>query len=201
MTVTAYPLCWPPGWPRTTWEGRSRHLAGAEHRNSQRWEMVTHRLMNELRLLKARNVILSTDQPIRRDGLPYAAKRLIDDPGAAVYFERGSQQYVLAQDTYMDLHDNLRSLALAIEGLRQMERHGGDRIIERAFSGFLALPPPTNRKPWWDVLGVPQDCRLDAAREAHRTLAVRHHPDAGGDTARMAEVNGAWEQARRAIAG
>ena len=200
MTVTPYPLCWPPGWPRTPWKSRSRHLAGAEHRNSQRWEIVTHRLTKELRLMKARNVILSTDQPIRQDGFPYAAKRLIENPGAAIYFERGDQQYVLAQDAYMDLTDNIRSLALAIEGLRKMERHGGDRIIERAFSGFLALPPPASVKPWWDVLGVPQDCRLDAAREAHRTLAVKHHPDAGGNNARMGEVNHAWDEAKQALA-
>lgn len=199
MTVEAYPLCWPPGWRRTPAGQRDSYLAGHDHRNSQHWGKVTHRLFDELRLLKAHDVILSTNQPLRRDGLPYAQTRRIDDPGVAVYFQLDGRSLVMAQDRYWSMLDNMRSIALGIEGLRRMQRHGGDQMMERAFTGFQALPPPSDSKPWWDVLGVPQDCRLHDAQSAHRRLAVKHHPDAGGDTAMMAEINRAWDEAQQAL--
>jgi hypothetical protein len=41
--------------------------------------------------------------------------------------------------------ENMRSLALAIEGMRQVERHGGGFMLERAFTCFLAIAPPTGK--------------------------------------------------------
>jgi curved DNA-binding protein CbpA len=38
------------------------------------------------------------------------------------------------------------------------------------------------------------------ARAAYRRLAAQHHPDKGGDPARMAEINQAWDQAREVVA-
>ena len=198
----AYPLQWPQGWPRTPPGERDHYLAGHDHRNSQNWSKVTHRLLHELRLLRVENVIVSTNQPLRRDGLPYAATRRIDDPGAAVYFDLDGRALVLAQDRYWPLVDNLRSIALAIEGMRKMQRHGGDHMMERAFTGFAALPPPAEGQKWWRVLGVQSTCTLNAARLAYRDLAHTYHPDSpdGGDAARMAEINRAWEEAQQALA-
>ena len=160
---------------------------------------MTHRLLDELRLLKASDVIISTNQPLRRDGLPYAQQRRIDDPGVAVYFQLDGRALVIAQDRYWNMPCNIRSIALAIEGLRKMQRHGGDHIMERAFTGFAALPAPDMSPPWWAVLGISEGEGLKEARAAYRRLAAQCHPDAGGDADRMAEINRAWDEAQRVI--
>jgi curved DNA-binding protein CbpA len=42
------------------------------------------------------------------------------------------------------------------------------------------------------VLGVPPDADRTAIQTAYRELARRHHPDFGGDEAKMAALNEAW---------
>ena len=79
--------------------------------------------MTELRRLGVKDPVLSSNQPIRPDGSPYAAQRMIRDPGVAVYFVRDCRHLVMAQDRYWRMVDNIRSLAMAIEGLRKMQRH------------------------------------------------------------------------------
>ena len=158
------------------------------------WDDVCHRLMEELRRLGARHTVLSTDQPIRRDGRPYAARRLIEDPGAAVYFELNGRQLVMAQDRYEGVSDNIRSLALAIEGLRKMERHGGDQMLERAFAGFEALAAPRAR--WEAILNARQGMSYDEVQKCFRKAARGAHPDRGGSTEAMQAVNMAWDEAK-----
>ena len=199
MKIAPYPLHWPPGWPRTAYNDR-RTLQDS-YGSQRSWEGLTGRLLGELERLSAQNVILSTDQPIRRDGLPYAATRRIEDPGAAVYFERGEKQLVLAQDRYIDLRDNIRSLALAIEGLRQMERHGGNYVIERAFTGFEALPAPAAEGKWWATvleLNHEETLHLAMCERAYRELTKRFHPDkpGGSDVAMRRLINEAIAEAR-----
>jgi len=43
------------------------------------------------------------------------------------------------------------------------------------------------------VLGVAPSATREAIRAAYRSLARRHHPDLGGDAARMAALNEAWD--------
>ena len=198
--VEAYPLAWPDGWPRTEASKRALSLPGG--RGNQTWDKVVSHLTAELRLLAAGQVVLSTDQPIRRDGMPYAAKRLIDDPGAAVYFRLGDRDLVMAQDRYRELLDNIRSLALAIEGLRQMRRHGGAYMMERAFRGFEALPAPETRPRWRDVLDLPAGIpTVEDIERAYRRRAKHLHPDRGGSDEAMSELTAALEEARAAVAG
>jgi len=170
-------------------------------------------LTDELDRLKARGVILSTNVPLRLDGNPRAdaASRRMDDPGVAVYFQLKGKPMVMAADAYSNIAANLRSLGLAIEALRQLERHGGGVMMERAFAGFTALPAPEGAAPkraWWTVLNYGEDpeTRLDLSAEEvdarFKTLAKRRHPDAdGGSTELMAELNQAREDAMRDLGG
>lgn len=167
--------------------------------------MVLKRLRRELSLLGASNVVVSTMQPVRNDGMPYAAKRIIQDPGAAVYFTLRGRQLAMAQDAFEQLTDNLRSIALAIEHLRGLERHGGGTMMDRAFAGFVALPPPDVKRPWREVLGVNPyayegSFALKKAEESYRRLAKERHPDAGGSVGVMAELNRAIAEARKELA-
>ncbi|MEI6414769.1 MAG: hypothetical protein WCP34_11000 [Pseudomonadota bacterium] len=51
---------------------------------------------------------------------------------------------------------------------------------------------------WREVLELPtgKPVTLAKARIAYKRLASRHHPDKGGDTDRMKQINRAWEQAQ-----
>jgi hypothetical protein len=54
----------------------------------------------------------------------------------------------------------------------------------------------------YDVLGVSFGATIEEVRAAYRRAARDHHPDAGGDPARMTDLNAAWhvlgDPARRA---
>lgn len=144
----AFPLSWPAGWPRRKKQQDSdRRFNGPTYR----WDRVYHGLIDELKRIGATHITVSTNQPLRHDGAPYAQTRNISDVGVAVYFKRRDKSLVMAQDRFDSIIGNMRSLTMAIEGLRQMERHGGAVMLERAFDGFAALPAPPS---CWEILGI-----------------------------------------------
>ena len=193
MSVQAYPLAWPSGWPRHK-GGRDSDLRFKGP--TFHWDRVFRALHDELRRIGATNVVISTNQPVRQDGFPYAQQRNIPDPGVAVYFTRNRKSLVMAQDRFSSVIGNMRSLAISIEGLRQMERHGGATMLERAFDGFTALTAPG--KSWWDVLQVRPDASRDAIESNFRRLARDRHPDNGGNHEDMAALNEARAAALKA---
>jgi hypothetical protein len=100
---------------------------------------------------------------------------------------------------------------LAIEAMRQLERHGGGHMMQRAFDGFAQLPPPSGsaqtapKRPWRTVLGLdgmsgPNFAQLAGAEASYKTLARKHHPDTeGGSHEAMAELNIAINDAREEL--
>jgi hypothetical protein len=44
-------------------------------------------LLNELRLASGKDVVVSSNVPLRSDGLPYAQSGRLEDPGIAAYFK------------------------------------------------------------------------------------------------------------------
>jgi hypothetical protein len=206
----AYPLQWPDGWPRAKFNresdrrfGSSRVTEDAEGmimRSARKLTMGRARdqLFDELRRLGATNIVVSSNVPLRRDGLPYADESGIDDPGVAVYFTFKKRQLVMARDRFVSVAGNMRSLTLAIEAMRQLARHGGDYMMERAFTGFLAITPPDWKKPWRQVFGVKGDWSGNIT-ELYREKARNRHPDAGGSDTLMAELNLAYEEAKREL--
>lgn len=191
----AFPLSWPEGWPRTQYGGR---LSDAKfHGKTYGLSMGRARdqLLAALKLLGAANVVLSTNVALRGDGLPYANARVPQDPGVAVYFTLQKRQLVMARDKYRSVAGNLRSLTLALEAMRQIQNHGGSQMMERAFSGFAALTPPSWKKPWREVFGVKPDWAGDI-KALYREKAQHRHPDAGGASTIMAELNVAYDEAK-----
>lgn len=191
--TTAYPLAWPDGWPRTPDRDRRKNSAFKVESNKSRQD-----LMEELRLLGAKNVVVSSDIPVRVDGTPYAdaARRIVRNPGVAVYFTLNGRQVVMARDSYWRPEDNMRAICLAIEAIRAIERHGGASMMDRAFQGFTALPAPRH---WSEILGVSRTAHAGDIERAYRTKARVAHPDTGGSTAAMAELNAARDQALREV--
>lgn len=214
--MTRYPLTWPAGWPRKALHQRaearfSRGTLSSHHgfdgsttysrgRKALTIADGVNRVLLELRRLGVdeQDTIISTNVPTRLDGLPRSGAREPDDPGAAVYWqERGGARRVMAIDQYLTVADNLAAIAATLEAMRAIERHGGAQILERAFTGFTALPAPGAEKTWREVLGVPAGERdIEAVRAAFRRQAAEHHPDRGGSLEQMAAVNAAWQQAK-----
>lgn len=202
MTEQAYPMKWPPGWPRHKGKQDSDTRFNGP---TFKWDRVYRGLQDELRRIGATNIVISTNQPIRGDGLPYAQQRNIQDTGVAAYFTRNGKALVMAQDRFWSIIGNMRSLTMAIEGLRQMERHGGAVMLERAFDGFAALPPPDS---CWKILGIDEEVirrmrekenwRGECAqlvRDFFRQRAVEHTN--GGDLDRLVKAR---DEALEAIA-
>jgi hypothetical protein len=193
----AYPLWWPDGWPRTA--PGARENDHRFHGKSYRLNMGRARdqLLAELRLLGAKGLVVSTNVELRLDGLPYSETRHIADPGVAVYFTLDGEQLVMARDQFVTVAGNLRTLTLAVEAMRQLERHGGRMMMKRAFRGFLAITPPNWKKPWRQTFGKPPDWTGTRAEidRTYREKARLCHPDAGGSDTMMAELNVAYEEA------
>lgn len=191
----AFPLQWPDGWPRTPSHKRGPSRFGKNLGASQ-----INKLQNELRLLGARHVVISSNVPLRQDGLPYASetKRRYDDPGVAVYFQLKGKALSMARDRYNTPWENIRSLILAIDAMRSIERHGGSTMMERAFSGFAAIAPPDWKKPWREVFGVQPDWRGDITT-LYREKARNRHPDSGGSNDLMSELNVAYAEAKNEL--
>lgn len=189
----AYPLMWPEGWPRTDPYNRDNIYGKFGHNLTI--DRSRRRLQNELRLLGARDMFLSSNLKLRKDGEPRGEQRQPDDPGVAIYFERDHQNLCMAHDRWTKVEANINALALAIEGMRQMQRHGGGQMLKRAFTGFAALPPPN----WRRDLGITNQATLADAETAYREKARTEHPDAGGTIESMAVLNRSIEAARNEL--
>jgi hypothetical protein len=215
---TAFPLSWPDGWKRTEPGSRvSARFARKEtqyftnlqgQRTSRQWTKDLNvadsvgRLIGELRRMGVPdwNIIISTNVPLRLDGLPRSDKEPAD-PGAAVYWKKNDKQVMrcMAIDCYTRVADNLAAIAATLEAMRAIERHGGGMILERAFLGFAALPERASQH-WREVLGIEGTASLQLVDDRFRALAKIYHPDKGGDRNTFEEIVQARDAARLELA-
>jgi hypothetical protein len=194
MTVTAYPLQWPTGRKRTERHRRAR----AKFETS--FAVARDDLIAEVRRLGGRNLVISTNIPLRQDGLPYASYRRIDDEGVAVYFSYDSQPMSFACDRWDRVEHNMQAIVKTIDALRGIARWGTGDMMKAAFTGFTALPAPATPKKWRDILSVhPSEYDLVIVRANYRRLASTAHPDKGGSHDAMAELNAALAEAEKEL--
>ena len=195
QSIKAFPLCWPDGWPR------ERNRASSNYKIST--DIALDELLGQLRLMGARDIVVSSNVPVRTDGTMYRgdhSDRRMADPGVAVYWSMRDpksgrlEPRVIPCDHWHTVRENVRGIGLAIECIRGLKRCGAGEIQDRAFAGFARLPQTTGPRPWWVVLGVDRDGDARYIQGIYRSLAAEHHPDKGGDSARMAEINDAFRQ-------
>lgn len=184
MTINAYPLSWPAGFPRTKTPEKGSFkttLAGA----------LTN-VQDSLRRF-------ATDSNKKLDGLVISSNVTLGvprpaDPAVSVWFTWDGMGVCVAVDRYLTVEANLQAIHHIIEARRVELRHGTLALVRASFTGFLALPAPAG-KDWWVVLNVARSATPDQIRAAYRKLASDHHPDKGGSAEKMAELNAARDAA------
>ncbi len=217
MKREPFPLQWPDGFPRTMNADRMRSRFGV--RGQVSFSQARNEMLDELERLGAANVVLTSDLPVRNDGLPYASSRAGDDPGVSVWFvlpdSKGKlHERVFPCDKWKTHAENMTAIARTVEAMRGMDRWGVGQVVDRAFAGFAALPPgptgtippATPKKPWREVLGgfpaaeLAKEDLLAIAKTRHRKLIATAHPDAGGSHELAAELNAAIAEAEAELA-
>lgn len=189
--ATRYPLCWPPGRPRTSWRKASKFKVASFAR-------VRDELLGQLKLMGVKDVILSANLKLRQDGLPLAGQAQPADPGVAVYFTYKGKEVCFACDRWNKIEDNMQAVRHTIDALRGIARWGTGDMVDAAFTGFQALAAArVAHRPWHEVLGVAAHHPTNEVTDRYRQLAKDNHPDRGGDQDKAAEINGAWEEFKR----
>jgi len=210
--IPAYPLQWPAGWPRTPASAQRYGRFGVKRQDKPHITFAditiaeaTKRVLAELARMgiDRQDVVISTNLALRLDGLPRSGQPAPRDAGAAVYWQtsRGERR-VMAIDQYYRVEENLAAIAATLDAMRAIERHGGAQILDRAFTGFTALPAPAKARAWREVFDLHAAAVITRVelRARYRRLASERHPDrAGGSDAAMSELNVALAEAEREL--
>lgn len=197
----SFPLQWPSGWKRTALSARrsAPYKVTAEKATAEMFQALVKLGADQ------RSIVISSNVPMRRDGMPKVSTQP-SDPGVAVYWTtRAHGERVIACDRWQTVRENTRAIGLAIEALRSIERAGATQILERAFTAFGALPPaehvPASR-PWWEVFGFQENMvgllSMPVVDARYRELAAKYHPDKlNGSAAAFLEIGQAREMAAK----
>jgi hypothetical protein len=184
----------------TRWPGELC-TAGQRHASpfSAPWSDTQERLAREARLIGGQQLVIQlaiSEAEIRRDGWPYAAARP-EHPGVIVVVADSDHgRLSWATDRYTSFQANTRAVALSMEALRAVDRHG---VMQgRQYAGFRELPDGDTsqlmgvqtaslliaRTAGWRGPDIPSRIihSADVREQAYREAAKRAHPDSGGDT-------------------
>jgi hypothetical protein len=197
-TIKAFPLSWPSGYKRSqlTLDSRFRQTPAK----------AVGFLRDELHRLGAKNIVISSNAPLKNNGEMYSdAMGRQADSGVAVYFNYKDRPVVLCCDTYSKIWENCYAIGLTVENLRAIERYGVSDFLSRSFTGFAQIPESftvNSERSWWEVLCVSKNADMAEVKKAYRMLAVKLHPDTGGDARsedEFRELNEAYEEAKRSL--
>lgn len=200
--IEKYPLQWPLGYPRKMYPSRSRF-------GNKTFAKCRDEIFKQLEMMlsysEKKTIVLSTNIPLRNDGLPYANTKQPLDKGVAVYFQYKNESTVICCDEWNKIEDNLWAVAKTIESIRAIDRWGVSDFLKRSFQGFTALPPKQPEKPkreWWIALNYQQKPSTSpwdwAGVEAqYKSLAKKLHPDVGGTVHQFQELASAFAEAKK----
>ena len=187
--TTSYPLSWPPGFPRTSKERREEGKFRTNYADA-----LTN--VRKSLIAFANDSGKKITDPVLSSNLDLMNQMKDGDPGVAVWFTWDGIQVCIPVDRYRYPASNLQAIHHIIEARRVELRHGTLALVRATFEGFRALPAP---KHWSEVLGVPRSAGADAITSAFRDKARSAHPDAGGSTAAMADLNAARDAALKEL--
>lgn len=200
--MEAYPLYWPAGYQRTKYPSTSQF-------GNQPFGKCRDAVFKQLELMleysERKTIVMSTNVPLRQDGIPYANYRQPDDKGVAIYFQYKKESIVICCDKWNKIEHNMWACSKTIEAMRGIERWGVSDFLKRSFTGFTALPEPESvvkKREWWIVFNYPLrpgNATWDWAgvETQYKSLAKKRHPDTGGSTAEFQELNDAFSEAKK----
>lgn len=187
--MTPYPLAWPETMPRSKVReaGRFKTTLHAAMENVQGSIRAFARdsAKNVTNIVISSNVTLGANRPA--------------DPGVAIWFTWDGLQVCIPVDRYTTVEANLQAIHHIIEARRTELRHGTLALVRATFTGFLALP--SGKRNWRDVLGIITSGPVvkENVEAAFKRLASERHPDKGGSTSMMAELNQARADALKEL--
>jgi len=173
------PLQWLPQQPRT------KNPKRANFGNHSVYKAVLQ-LQKELLLLKAKNIILSSNLQTKIDGT-LCVRQYCDDPSIVIYFELKGEKKAMACDKWDKPEHNIWALKLSISAIRGLERWGGSEFLDGLFTGFQALPAPG------ECINVKMQYfsdvdNLEYLKLKYNKLLKELHPDMGGDSEEFQEM-------------
>ena len=189
MTPRAYPLLWPEGWPRTNIHSRGPYrtsLPGALDNLKREIGLLCGPEVGRTLILSS-NVSLGAERPA--------------DPGVVAYFTWDQQALAIPCDRWNTVEHNVQAIALTIEAMRAIDRHGAKQMVRAMFRGFVALPGPANGARDRGARSWGPSGRSTSSRRGIGRWRWATHPDRGGSHALMAELNAARDAARGELGG
>jgi hypothetical protein len=184
---TAYPLCWPPAWPKT-------ELAKKENgKFKQSLAAALNNLKVECSRLGGKNLVLSSNYTLGNERPA--------ESGVVAYFLLDDKSIAIPCDRWRLVEHNVQAIALTIGAMRGMERWGAKHMITAMFSGFKALPEKSSGLDPWEVLGMTRSVTTTAEEitEAYRRKSRTEHPDAGGSHERFRVLREAHDLAMATV--
>jgi len=192
--VSAYPLSWPQHIKRTRYPKHSRFSrTRRSYDGKSKFAAARDGIYDELAKLGAKNVIISSNIPLRQDGQPRASYKKPTDVGVAVYFTLHNEIKVIACDNWYRLVDNIHAIWLSIQAIRGLDRWACSDILKSAFAGFRALPESATPSSWRAILGVDPGEGFDVVKARYRHLVKI----AVGE--KLYILNDAYEAAKREL--
>lgn len=151
------------------------------------WDKTLGLLKHEIRLLGGDNIVIGAlfrEVDLRVDGFPRSGARMPPHPGIEISFDSRHGRLVYASDACRHWEDNVRSIALGLEALRAVDRHGISRQGQQ-YAGWKQL----------ESGGPSIDRGRDLIRQhgSVRAALMATHPDQGGNPRDFADVQAARE--------
>lgn len=181
-----YPLAWPDG------QNRTRNRERSQFRT--KLDGAIKNVRDSLRLFAGDSGKAMGAIEVTSNASMFSTAN-VADPGVAVWFLWDGHMRCIAVDRYQTVAENLQAIHHVLEARRVELRHAGIEMARTAFKGFLALPPPPDRKPWHEVLGVSSTATAVEITAARKRLAR----EIGADDPRMSEINVAHDQGMKLL--
>lgn len=113
----------------------------------------------------------------------------VGDVSATVRFELRGTAITVSCSSQYTYRQNLRCVFFAVEAMRLNEKRGIADTLRRA---YMQLDAPKEQRDAYEIMGLRPDVDMETVDDVYRLLAKRRHPDTGGTTEAMQELNDAY---------
>ncbi len=104
--------------------------------------------------------------------------------------------YSEGDDKQLDEPDPLCDYYLDLSNLHNTTQQDVDELLNSFWSYFLATG---DKQSAMDILEIDEPFDKHSLSQQYRKMVMKHHPDRGGDTAKLQEINNALQILRRCL--